>query len=331
MQMRNLPVFIVAVLCLSSCFKEEEMVPPHEQGDLETGQAPMGVTYANQVYFDLHQNTVASANLISGWDLSFESVPDGWTVRLNSSKFMLAGNTHTTHFGAEINREALDMRFDSSDGNPDSTAFGNWYLSEGDSAWSLKEVFLVDRGMDEKDKPVGLKKVQLEIQGNGYLVRYSNLDHSGDTTVLIRRDPLLDRIYFSFEKGVVDMAPLPGTWSLLFSKYTTMLVTNEGENYPYIVAGVLLNPNGVSATLDTIHDFHEIGLADTIDLELTSRADVIGYEWKYYNFDAGVYTIEPGLSYVIRDRNGLYYKMRFIDFYNDIGEKGYPSFEFVRL
>ena len=52
-------------------------------------------------------------------------------------------------------------------------------------------------------------------------------------------------------------------------------------------------------------------LADTIDLELTNRADVIGYDWKYYNFDAGLYTIVPGLAYVIKDRDGFYYKLRF--------------------
>ena len=58
---------------------------------------------------------------------------------------------------------------------------------------------------------------------------------------------------------------------------------------------------------------------------------MIGYDWKYYNLDAALYTIEPGLAYVIRDRDGFYYKLRFIDFYSEAGEKGYPKFEYVRL
>jgi len=37
------------------------------------------------------------------------------------------------------------------------------------------------------------------------------------------------------------------------------------------------------------------------------------------------------MNYVIRDRDGFFYKLRFIDFSNDMGEKGYPKFEFVRL
>jgi hypothetical protein len=68
-----------------------------------------------------------------------------------------------------------------------------------------------------------------------------------------------------------------------------------------------------------------------LELEFSSRADVIGYDWKYYNFDAGVYTVVPDMNYVIRDRDGFFYKLRFIDFNNDVGEKGYPKFEFVRL
>jgi len=124
---------------------------------------------------------------------------------------------------------------------------------------------------------------------------------------------------------------MPDRWSILFTRYTTMLVTDEGENYPYLVVGALLNPNGVTAARDTIHDFLDLDINDVADLEFTIQADVIGYDWKYYNFDAGVYTIEPDKNYVIRDRDGFLYKLRFVDFYSDEGVKGYPTFEFVRL
>lgn len=307
------------------------MVSPHEQGDLKEGVAALGPAYEKQVYFDLHGNVEVTSNYISEWDLSFESSTGGWLIRLNSSKFMYAGNSAETSFTTDLDPAQLDMRFDRSDGDPDSTAIGSWYQSEEDSTWSLKHVYLLDRGTDEQFNPLGLKKLQFDISGEDYLVRISNPDNSGDTTVLISRDPASDRIYFSFENGVVDIAPQPESWSLLFSKYTTMLVTNDGEFYPYLVMGALLNPHGVTAVQDTIHDFMDMTLADTVDLELTARADVIGYEWKYYNFDAGVYTIEPGMFYVIRDRDGFFYKLRFTDFYNDLGEKGHPKFEFIRL
>jgi len=307
------------------------MVSPHQQGNLVEGNAALGPDYEYQVFFDLNRNLEVMSNLVSDWDLSFESSTGGWLIRLNSSKFMYAGDSFDTVFMNMPDQSELDMRFDASNGNPDSTAFGQWFQSSNDSTASFRHVYLVDRGTDHQFKPVGLMKVQVDIIGEDYKVRFAQTDNRGDTTVIIRRDPSMDHLYFSFEKGIVDIAPAPEEWSLLFSKYTTMLLTDEGENYPYLVLGVLLNPMGVSATLDTIHDFMDMELTDTIDLELTTRSDIIGYGWKYYNFDAALYTIEPGQSYIIRDRDGFYYKLRFSDFYSDQGEKGYPKFEYARL
>jgi hypothetical protein len=329
--MRYLSIILLLLFSLQSCFKEEEMIPPHEQGDLEEGQAALGAYYENQVYFDLYDNEEVSSSSIYAYDLSFESATGGWIIRLNSAQFMLAGNSHDTVFSAVLNMDDLDMLFDKSDGNPDSTAIGAWYEISEDSVWSNRHVYLVDLGSDREGNSLGQKKVQFDILGDDFLMRSANVDNSGDTLVLIGRDPAMDQVYYSFEKGMVDIAPLPERWSLLFSKYTTMLVTDEGEDYPYLVVGVLLNPNGVAAALDTIHDFLDMTRDDITDLNFTTQADVIGYDWKYYDFDAGVYTIVPDMNYVIRDRNGFFYKLRFVDFYSDEGVKGYPTFEFVRL
>jgi len=329
--MRCLSLIILLLLSLQACFKEEELIPPHEQGDLEEGQAALGPQYESQVYFDLSDNQVVSSSPVTEWDLSFESNTGGWIIRLNSAQFMLAGNSMDTLFSAELNMDDLEMRFDTSDGNPDSTAIGEWYEITDDSTWSHSYVFLVDRGTDPEGNLLGEKKVQFDIQGEAFQLRYANPDNSRDTTVLILRDPDMDRVYYSFEDGMVDIAPLPGQWSLLFTRYTTMLVTDEGEDYPYLVVGVLLNPNEVVAARDTIHDFTDISAENILALEYTTQADVIGYDWKYYDFDNGVYTIVPDMNYVIRDRDGFFYKLRFIDFYSDQGVKGYPTFEFVRL
>ncbi len=329
--MRYLSIILLLLFSLQSCFEEEEMIPPHEQGDLEEGQAALGAYYENQVYFDLYDKEEVSSSSINAYDLSFESATGGWIIRLNSAQFMLAGNSHDTVFSAVLNMDDLEMMFDKSDGNPDSTAIGAWYEISEDSVWSNRHVYLVDLGSDREGNSLGQKRVQFDILGDDFLMRSANVDNSGDTLILIGRDPAMDQVYYSFEKGMVDIAPLPDRWSLLFSKYTTMLVTDEGEDYPYLVVGVLLNPNGVTAAFDTIHNFLDITRDDIIDLDFTTKADVISYDWKYYDFDAGVYTIVPDMNYVIRDRDGFFYKLRFVDFYSDEGVKGYPTFEFVRL
>ncbi|KKK85378.1 hypothetical protein LCGC14_2773880, partial [marine sediment metagenome] len=38
-----------------------------------------------------------------------------------------------------------------------------------------------------------------------------------------------------------------------------------------------------------------------------------------------------GITYIIRDTEDFFYKMRFISYYNDLGEKGYPVIEHSRL
>jgi hypothetical protein len=329
--MRCLSLILLLLLSLQSCFKEEEMIPPHELGDLKEGQAALGFQYKNQVYFDLNNNQTASSSSANAWDLSFESSTGGWIIRLNSAQFMMAGNSMDTMYSAELNMEDLEMKFDKSDGNPDSTAIGAWYETSEDSTWSHRYVYLVDRGSDQEGNSLGKKKIQFDILEEAFLLRYAEPDNSGDTTVLILRDPAMDKVYYSFEEGMLDIAPPPDRWSLLFTRYTTMLVTDEGEDYPYLVVGVLLNPNGVLAARDTIHDFLEMTADDITNLEYTSQADVIGYDWKFYNFDIGVYTIVPDMNFVIRDRNGFFFKFRFVDFYNEEGVKGFPTFEFVRL
>lgn len=328
--MRDLLLLCPWVL-FSGCFQEDTLVPPHEQGNLLEGSVAMGTLYSTQEYYDLHRNEVAASSPVIAWDLSFACSGDDWTIRLNSSKFMVAGNTHDTAFQQVPVADSLEMTFDASNGDPDSTAIDRWVVQSEDTVWSLREVYLVDRGIDDVGKKLGTMKVQFETLGTDYRIRFATPESPFPTTAEIYRDPSMDRVYFSFDNGEVEVAPAPDQWSLLFTKYTTMLVTNEGENYPYIVNGVLLNPRGTAAALDTIHEFSEITLSDTLGLVLTSRADIIGYEWKYYNFDAAVYTIVPGMNYVIRDRDGFYYKLRFVDFYNDTGEKGYPAFEYIRL
>jgi len=328
---RNQALILLLSLMITSCFKEDVMVPSHQQGNLEVGQASQGSNYERQVFYDLDRNVELRSNVISAWDLCIESIAAGGIIRLNSSKHMVAGNSYDTTFLQDLAKGDLDMRFDSSDGHPDSTAIGAWFIQGDESMRSHEYVYLVDRGRDEFNKKMGVKKVQFKTSGTDYLVRHANSDNTEELVSMISWNDDSGPVYYSFDSGIVDIAPQPAEWSLLFSKYTTMLQTNEGEDYPYLVTGVLLNPNGVTAALDTIHEFDDIELSDTIDLQLTMRTDVIGYEWKYYNFDEGVYTIVPGLHYLIRDRDGFYYKFRFIDFYNDTGEKGYPKFEYIRL
>ncbi|MEZ5072044.1 MAG: HmuY family protein [Bacteroidales bacterium] len=324
-------VFPAILFGLHACFEEDTRVPPHEAGDVETAQVALGLDYSRQVYFDLGSGSEAGSNSTESWDLGFESNSGGWVIRLNTARFMMAGNAGDTTFSLTPLPENLDMVFDVSGGDPDSTALAGWFETEQDVPRSKKEVYLLHLGTGEQFRDMGYKKIQLDREGDDYVLRYAEPDGSREERIRIQRTEERAWVYFSFEGGIVDEIPDAGDYTLLFTRYSTMLKTDEGEDYPYPVVGALLNPHNVAAYRETERDFSDIVLADTLGLVFDARADLIGYDWKTFDFDNSTYAIRPGWSFVIRDRDGFFYKLRFIDFYSDEGAKGYPKFEYVRL
>ncbi len=45
--------FIIMVLVLTSCFKEDKIILPHDRGDVQTDTIAMTDTYKYQIYFRL--------------------------------------------------------------------------------------------------------------------------------------------------------------------------------------------------------------------------------------------------------------------------------------
>jgi len=97
----------------------------------------------------------------------------------------------------------------------------------------------------------------------------------------------------------------------------------------------MLNQADVVAALDTVNEFGAISYDSLSIYTFSSRQDYIGYEWKDVTVDVSsntaVYQVKTENNYIIRDTEGFYYKLRFVSFYNDLGEKGYPVFEFAAL
>lgn len=324
--------FIFIGLLLSSCFEEEDRIPlPPTNGEIETGQAAMTNNYEYQVFYDIASNTTVSSNPFPAWDLGFATADTAWHIVLNNALTMYAGNSFSTNFEEVTTAEGLEMNFDNSGGYTDSLAINQWLDTTGETPQPTNYVYVIDLGYDEAFVHRGFVKAVFGISGNSYTVRFAGLDGENEQTVTIAKDSQLNHVCFSFDSGVVPIEPPKDSWTLLFSSYQTMLYTDEGEAVPYLVRGVLLNPYHVAAGLCPVSDFYEITIADTSEVDFSSKQDCIGYEWKYYNFEEGIYTIVPGMYYIIRNNDNFYYRFRFIDFYNEANEKGYPAFEFSRL
>jgi hypothetical protein len=334
-----------ALLFLNSCFKEDQKIIPHDPGDLKTMTIDLTnldtkVLYQYQVYFDFASESVISTNDKKSSDLGFECADTGWHVILNTADFMYATNTGSTDFSSPIDTTGMKWHFDKSDGNLDSLAIGNWVTFSGpDSVKTYSnDVYIIDRGYDALGNLLGLKKIVfLSLENGVYTFKYANLDGSDEHTFSIAKNPDVNYVFFSFDDGgkEVDLQPPKYDWDLIFTQYTTLLFTNDGQAYPYLVTGALSNRYGVEVAEDTIMDFNSIDLEKAMNMDFSKDLDLIGYDWKDIVGDptsgSVTYVIREGVHYVLRNQEGLYFKLRFVAFYNSDGLKGFPKFEFQQL
>ncbi|MBN2669131.1 MAG: HmuY family protein [Bacteroidales bacterium] len=318
------------LLVFSSCFKEDDKISPHSKGNNIEQSIVLGSNYETQHYFSLTNQMSMSSNLVSSWDLAFSSSPENCYVMLNSALMMQVACTHDTDFRKTYSPEDFDFIFDASSGLLDSNAIGLWYTTANDSVNSKREVYLLDRGKDENYNALGYKKLQLDFVQNQYQIKISNLDNTEEQVYTITKNETFNYQFLSFEQGLLNIEPAKDSWSLKFSKYSTILYTDDGDEYPYLVTGVLLNPYQTEVAVDT-SDYSTISIADTSDYLFTKQADAIGYNWKFYNFDEGIYSIVPNLCYIIRNQDGYYYKLRFVNFYSSEGIKGTIKLEYQKL
>jgi len=329
-------IFLVSVL-LSSCFKEDELITPHEKGDLQTVVISMTNLYSNQVYFSFKKGEVVATNIRSKYDLNFGCGDSSVRISLNTANFPMIAKTQFLNLADVTDTVGLQWQFDKSDGNPDSLAIKDWILIENRDTSYSEKVWVINMGLDSKGIALGLKKIKFErLTAGVYHFVCADLDGENMFEVGVEKDNRFENIQYSFaENEIVQFEPEKDNWDLIFTQYTTLLFTNEGAAYPYLVTGTLTNPNSTVAE-DSSLVFGEIVLPDVSELNFSSAKDEIGYDWKELTGDIETgnfyYLTKTNRNYVIEDKNGFFYKLRFIDFYSpETGEKGYPTFEFQRL
>ena len=305
-----------------SCEKEEIPISPHSPGNIQTNQIELGTDYRFQTFYDLGSNSIVSNNLKTEWDLGFESGIDGYHIILNSSTYSSLAYVDNVSFYDTISTSNLTWNWDNPDGNLDSTAFGDYRNKNG--------FFVYDRGFDLNGNSRGYKKILIDsINEFLYQIIYSNLDNSETNSFNINKDNSVEFTCFSFDLNTVEnIQPPSNDWDLLFTQYTHLY--SDTTTPAYLVTGVVLNSEVLVAE-DNSFSFEEINYSTINQLNFTYNKDAIGFDWKEYNFDAGFYTVNSNLNYIIKDRQQRYFKLRFTDFYNSNGDKGCPTFEIQEL
>lgn len=325
--MKRIVIFFLPIfyLLFSSCEKEELPITPHDPGDIITATVNMDASYKWQIYFDLKTNSIVSQNLKSDWDLGFEASTAGFHVVLNTSKGMYAWNTGDTNFAtiSDTLGFSFHKKWDETSGNLDSTAIGDWR--------NTGNVFIIDRGYNELGLHQGFRKIIFQsVDTMNYIIQFANMDGSDEAIYQITKNDNYNFTFFSFnnlgETKIIE--PPKSDWDICFTQFTYIFY-DEIPITPYLVTGCLLNRYNTQAKMDSAIDFNDIDYDYAVSKTLSILINEIGYGWKGFN---GVsYVTYPEMNYIILDSEGEYFKLHFIDFYNSLGVKGNPTFEFQRL
>lgn len=315
-------VTMLFIIFFSSCFKDDTAIVLPPPGDAEISQVSMGSDYQRQIYFDMATEDTLASNY-NCWDLCFQSTADGWHIWINGGNLAMIANMNTQDFDAITSTNGAAWKWDESSWNIDSTAIGDWRND--------RKVYVMDLGYEKPAEQRYKKIIFQTLTDTYYEIEFANLDGSDVHVMQVPKNELFAYAYFSFVEGgtLLNIEPDNQRWDILFTRYRYIFY-DLNPPLPYLVTGVLINP-GIAIAIDSTFSFSDIDYAKALDFTYSDKRDIIGYNWKYYDFDNAAYVVRSNINYIIRDMEGVYWKMHFIDFYNNGGEKGYPQFEFQRL
>ena len=324
-----------AAILMSGCFRQDVAMEPFlPNGDSTVEQIAMAeydpliddTRYVNQVFLDLGTGTMTAVDRTS-WDLGFESGPEGQRIILNSANYMQVAWIDSAEFPldwTQVRVNDLSFAFDSANGDLQYTAIGAW--------WEHPErVYLIDRGLSNDLQPIGYQQIQI-ISANEEEYRIRVADQAG-TAVRDIRIPKRSAHNFTFlsleTDELVDVEPIREDWDLMFSYYSY----RYPDGIPYWLTGALLNRFEVAACwVQDSSSWELLSLADTARFDFSEDIDVIGFDWKTFYFGPPErFITNSDQLYLLRDTEGYFYKLRFLDFYNEEGLKGFPQIEFALL
>lgn len=308
----------------TSCLKDDVAVLLPAPGNSQLFSVSLQENYEHQVYFQLKtQDTLG--NDYFKWDLAFEAADTGNGCWMNGGKLELIGNTATTDFEQVKDTAGYHLFIDSSDWGKKNSMIGTIENKVGN-------VFIIDRGYKHSN-PLRFFKFQfLQNTSTFYEIKFSPLADSITTIVKIYKNNAYSYRYFSFDNGgsTLEIEPVKLGWDLQFTRYRVLYSVN-GAPFPYLVVGVLINNANTKVCVDSTADYQSVNYEFAKTKVLSSARDALGYEWKYFDFSTQKYKVRTNYIYIIKDGDGVYWKLRFLDFYNALGKKGFPKFEFQRL
>ncbi len=336
MCIKKIIIILLTGFVLTSCFKEVDFI---KLDPLES------ITVINNIqetqsYYKIEENEIrlVDFNYPISWDLGFETGEDGWHIIINYSTAARIINTQITDINDVDVNTVIDLlpvvdgiwKFDHQNGDPDSTAIGNWV----DSA----SVYVLYRGGVFDNIEAYYKLFIESVNADEYVIHYADMNNCNEIiTKTITKDNSISYVTFSLTTGERELIdPGKNEWDLLFTPYYGWYETlTPGVFLPFYMSGVYVNYlNGVEVARidDAAIDYNDIDYTYIEQYDFSDDQDVIGQDWKLIPQPPDyIYLIDDNIKFIIHAIDSNYYKFRFRNFYNEDGEKGYPEFEYKIL
>lgn len=330
---------MLLLVSLYSCEKEDKALPGRFLRD-QIGRVDMvsqgGVDYPQQVYFDLGSGQVKAQNSRDAWDLALSCKKDTPNLFVNPAMLEAVANTGSMDFNADYDPSGYNFKYE----RPDRFYHHGWMADDFEISGEPKgTVFIIDMGRDLQNQKRDYKLLRIKSYSSAtYTIQVSNLDHSDLREFQVSTDGNYNFLYVSLNDPgtILKLEPPKGQWDLLFTKYMERLY-DGGDTLDYSVSGCLLNPWQTQAYFDEVDykdstsGYEQLTLDDLDRSKLTSQQNIIGYDWKSYDINAGAYVVLSRKVYFIKDSESFYYRLHFTGFYDESGHKGAVTFEYLPL
>lgn len=259
----------------------------------------------------------------TAWDLLLKPAGTKYELWLNAAMYAFAAEVdESTWQNLSTPERTLSWKCDLAD----TAALTP--LRSGESRY-----FILDRDRGEVFYRQPQKRYRkVAIQWEGQTIKVLSLPFgTGDTAQWNLR--IGEMYYLSLENpgNPVSIAP-PWRVDLVLSRYIHPFYDQSEEFRWYPVLGALLG-HGIEAGIVHAHEipYEKMDYTQLDKITFSSRRDLLGYDWKKYDFGTGTYTIDFSRYFVLRVSPTTYYKGRFIDFYDNQGRKGCVRIEYEPL
>lgn len=325
--MRKIGYLIFTLVLVYGCERPEKPIKPFDRGGVLTQSVAMGNSYQNHVFFNLDSNKIVKTINCLDWDIAFDCRNDRNIILLNNGRGVYAAATAQTDFANVKDTVGLKFLWGQPNLNSDSLAMGRWWQKPD-------ELFVINLGVDNSGIPLGFIKCMPQLQSDLSLkFTWCKLEENNPKVSIIKKKPDHNFSYFSLlNNKPADIEPPSASWDIWFTQYVKMVYSSDFKiTQNYQLVGALINHERLNLAFDFTTPYADISTDNLAKYNFVTIRDGIGYEWKTFDFGTNAYTVNDKMNYIIKVKDGFYYKLHFLDFYNDLGVKGYPKFEFQKL